>query len=372
MTSTTANLEKIESYKGRRVLITGHTGFTGAWLSLWLSLLGAQVTGYAIEPPTKPNLFEILNLRRSINSIYGNVLDMNNLKKVIDTCQPEIIFHLAAMPIVRESYKFPRLTYETNIMGTVNLLECVRPNDAVKAVVIVTSEKCYKISDGCEAYSEDALFGGKDPYSSSKACVEILAESWLRSYFSSTNAHVQKVGISTIRPSNIIGGGDWSIDRLIPDCIRSLSSGSSIIIRNPTYMRPWQFVLNPLFGYLLLGINLVEDPVVYSGGYNLGAPQKDLWSVDSVVKKIISLWGSGDYKIDALSVNPYEERCLFMNCEKSESILGWHPLYDLSSGLSESVSWYRKFYNGDSKKDIMQKSTVLLESAMELIGSSSL
>lgn len=372
MTSKPANIDKIESYKNRRVLITGHTGFTGAWLSFWLTLLGAQVTGYAIEAPTQPNLFEILNLQRNINSIYGNVLDINNLKKAIDTYQPEIIFHLAAMPIVRESYKFPRLTYETNLMGTVNLLECVRASDAVKAVVIVTSEKCYKITGGCEAYSEDALFGGKDPYSSSKACVEILADSWLRSYFSANNTRIQKVGIGTVRPSNIIGGGDWSIDRLIPDCIRSLSSGSSINIRNPTYMRPWQFVLNPLFGYLLIGAYLVEDPVTYSGGYNLGAPQKDLWSVDTVVKTIISLWGSGDYKIDDSSENPYEERCLFMNCEKSESLLGWHPLYDLSSGLSESVSWYRKFYSGGSNKDIMHKSTVLIESAMELIGSSSL
>jgi CDP-glucose 4,6-dehydratase len=363
----TTNLDRIKGYKNRRVLITGHTGFTGSWLSFWLTLLGAEVTGYAIEAPTKPNLYEVLNLKEKVNSIYGNVLDINNFRQVIDQYHPEIIFHLAGMPIVRESYKFPRLTYETNIMGTVNLLDCVRSNDSVKAVVIVTSEKCYKNTGACEAFCEDAPMGGKDPYSSSKACVEILSESWLCSYFSSNQTRTQRVGLGTVRPSNIIGGGDWSVDRLVPDCIRALSSGLPIIVRNPSHRRPWQFVFNPLFGYLLLGSHLIEDPVVYSGGYNLGPSHEDLWSVDSVAKKIIQLWGHGDYKIDDSIEKPYEETSLLMNCEKAESLLGWHPLYDVSLGLSESVSWYRKYYNEKSNMDMINHSTSLVESAMKLI-----
>ena len=371
MTLSLTSFERIKGYKGKKVLVTGHTGFTGSWLSFWLSLLDAEVIGYAIEAPSRPNLFNILTLKERINSLYGNVLDFNKLKKVIDKYEPEIIFHLAGMPIVRESYKFPRLTYETNVMGTVNLLECVRSNDSIRAVVIVTSEKCYKNTGSCEAFGEEAPKGGHDPYSSSKACVEILSESWLCSYFSSNHKRFQRVGLGTVRPSNIIGGGDWSIDRLIPDCIRGLSSGLSISIRNPTHMRPWQYVLNPLFGYLLLGSYLLEDAATYSGGYNLGASKNDLWTVESIVKKIIQIWGNGDYKIDGLSEKPHEEKSLFMNCEKAESLLDWHPLYDLTQGLSETVSWYRDYYNCNSNEEVVHYSTSLIQFTMNLIKQSS-
>jgi CDP-glucose 4,6-dehydratase len=299
-------------------LILGHTGFTGSWLSLWLSFLGAEVTGYAIEPPTVPALYDILNIREKINAIYGNVLDFDMLNKVIKDYDPEIIFHLAGKPIVRESYKNPRLTYETNVMGTINLLESVRLNPSNRAVVIVTSEKCYRIDGSCEAFSEDAPKGGVDPYSSSKACVEIISESWLRSFFSSNHGSAPRVGVATARPSNIIGGGDWSIDRLIPDCIRALSRGLAVSIRNPAHLRPWQYFFNPLFGYLLLGSYLFEDPTSYSGGFNLGSPENDLKTVEFVVKRIIQLWGGGDYKIDSLGEKPFEEKALFMTCKKAE------------------------------------------------------
>ena len=364
MNANLTSIERIEALKDRRVFITGNTGFTGSWLSLWLYLLGAKVVGYALDAPTKPNLFETLNLRRKILSIHGSVLDFNSLNHAIKKHEPEIIFHLAAMPIVRESYKYPRLTYETNVMGAVNLLECVRSSNSVRSVVIVTSEKCYKIDTCRESFSEDAPIGEHDPYSSSKACVEILTNSWAFSFFSTTGKNTQRIGTGTARPSNIIGGGDWSVDRLIPDCIKACNAGSPIFVRNPMHHRPWQYVFNPLYGYLLLASFLLDDPVAFSSGFNFGAPRKDLWSVESVVKKIIQTWGNGEYQVDKNNNHPYEEKSLFMECNKAKSMLNWEPLFDLTEGIAETVSWYRNFYNCSSNKKIEKYSQLCIEAAM--------
>ncbi len=367
MSRTACNLDRLRIYRRRRVLITGHSGFTGAWLTLWLSLLGAEVVGYALDPPTKPNLYEIFKLKKHITDIYGDVLDTARLRNVLETYEPEIVFHLAAEPIVRESYKHPVVTYQTNVMGSLNLLEAVRSNHSVKAVVIVTSEKCYRNHNDCRPLVEDDPLGGRDPYSSSKACVEILAASWQHSFFHPTQERTPPVGIATARPSNIIGGGDWATDRLIPDCMRALNSGMPVRLRNPSHMRPWQFVLNPLYGYLLLGTYLLEDPNRYCGGWNFGALEEELCTVETIAQKLVDLWGSGSYEVHQVDNQPHEDACLKMDCTKAQTRIGWQPLYDLSAGLAETVAWYRSYFAGNPESTLEQLSINQIKLSMGLV-----
>jgi len=364
---TIGNLNRLESYRGKTVLVTGHNGFTGSWLCLWLSILGAKVVGYALEPPTQPDLYSNLKLKDRMNDVCGDIKDLNQLKRVVENYQPEVIFHLAAVPIVRESYKNPCLTYETNVMGTLNLLEAVRTSSCVRAVVVVTSEKCYQNKGEYKSYCENDPLGGFDPYSSSKACVEIMTSSWQYSYFQPNNGRDPSAGIATVRPSNIIGGGDWAIDRLIPDCVRALNSDRPILLRNPTHRRPWQFVLNPLYAYLLLGTYLIEDPVRYSEPWNIGAIDEELWSVETIVQTIIRVWGKGRFEIDHNENQLYEDAYLKMDCRKAQVIIGWQPPYDLLKGLAETVAWYQYYFAQNSKKAILKFSINQISSFMELI-----
>lgn len=341
-----------DTYRSRRVLVTGHTGFKGSWLSLWLSQLGAEVIGFALEPPSIPNLFEVINLQREVTHIYGDVRDYDHLLAAFDSYKPEMVFHLAAQPLVRRSYQEPRLTYETNVMGAVNVLEAVRQTPGVRVVAIITSDKCYENREWTRGYREEDPMGGLDPYSSSKGCCELVTSAYLRSFFSPEHhSDASRVALASVRAGNVIGGGDWGMDRLVPDCIRALSRQKEIVLRYPQAVRPWQHVLDPLGGYLLLGAKLWEDRNAYAGSWNFGPHENDTWTVVEVVQEIIRLWGEGSYRVDG---NPklHETRHLKLDCRKSRTHLGWRPQYAIQDALSLTVQWYRAFYTGVAPPDL--------------------
>ena len=334
-------------FTGKRILVTGHTGFKGSWLTLWLIKLGAEVIGYSLEPPTKPSLFEILNLEEKIIHIIGDIRDEEKLKKVLKKYKPEIIFHLAAQPLVRVSYKEPKLTYETNVMGTLNLLEAVRETQSVRVVIVVTSDKCYENKEWVYGYRESDPLGGYDPYSSSKACVELLISSYRNSFFNPENyGKTHQVALATVRAGNVIGGGDWQVDRLIPDCVKALSKGETIKIRNSNAIRPWQHVLEPLSGYLLLAQKMWKEPTKYCEAWNFGPFEKDLATVREVVEKVISLWGGGKYKIEK-DTRFHEAGLLRLDISKAMMKLGWRPKWDLDTALERTVIWYKLFYGNE-------------------------
>jgi len=324
-------------YDRKRVLVTGHTGFKGSWLSLWLTIMGAKVLGYALEPNTDPNLFNVLNLQKDIDHVIGDVRDFEKLREVITEFKPEIVFHVAAQPLVRFSYREPRLTYETNVMGTVNLLEAVRQTKSVRAVVNVTSDKCYENKEWVWGYREIDPMGGYDPYSSSKGCSELITAAYRNSYFKNT-----ETAIASARAGNVIGGGDWAEDRLIPDIVRSLSQGKQIIIRNPKATRPWQHVLEPLSGYLLLGKLLYEKGQEFAEAWNFGPTDSSVMTVEEIVKKSIEIWGSGSYVIDS-SEQPHEANLLKLDVSKAEWKLGWHSKIDPKEAIMSTINWYLKF-----------------------------
>ncbi|MBA7516671.1 CDP-glucose 4,6-dehydratase [subsurface metagenome] len=332
-------------YNGKKILVTGHTGFKGGWLSLWLKELGAEVIGYSLDPPTKPSFFEAVDLKNKIIHIIGDVRDEKHLLSVFEKYQPEFVFHLAAQSLVRFSYKEPRLTYETNVIGTVNILEAIRKSKSVKAAVVITSDKCYENKEWIYGYRENDPVGGYDPYSSSKGCVELVVSAYRRSFFNPTNQNDHKIAISSARAGNVIGGGDWREDRLIPDCLKSLSEDRAIIIRNPEAVRPWQHVLEPLNGYLLLGARMYKDGAKYNGAWNFGPSDSDLITVEEITKKIVSYWGSGKYKNEISLKNPHEAKLLKLDCSKARSILNWYPAYNIDEALSKTVGWYKMFYD---------------------------
>lgn len=329
-------------YKNKKVLVTGHTGFKGSWLSLWLSLLGADVLGYSLEPNTSPSLYEILNLNTRIKSVFGDIRNKDSLNQIFQDFQPEVVFHLAAQPIVRLSYQEPVLTYETNVLGTLNVLEAARSCRSVKAFVNITSDKCYENREKDYGYQEDDPMGGYDMYSSSKGCVEILTASYRKSFLKDGNPFA----LASARAGNVIGGGDWASDRLIPDCVSLLSQGKDIVIRNPFAVRPWQHVLEPLYGYLLLGQKLLENGAKYSEGFNFGPCEESILTVENVVEKVIKYWGSG--KVIVQKNNElHEANLLKLNIEKARKALGWEPLYDIDQTIELTVDWYKRFYNGE-------------------------
>jgi len=333
-------------YEGKRVLITGHTGFKGSWLSLWLKELGAEVIGYSLEPPTKPNLFEALSLDKKITHIVGDVRYEEHLVSVFEEYGPEYVFHLAAQPLVRLSYKEPKLTYETNVMGTVNLLEAVRKTNSVRVCIIVTSDKCYENREWVYGYREIDPMGGYDPYSSSKGCAELVTSAYRHSFFNPKDyGRIHKVALSSVRAGNVIGGGDWGEDRIIPDCIRALSRNKTVVIRNPRATRPWQYILEPLAGYLLLGGLMHEDGVTYSGAWNFGPNDENIITVEELVKLIVKYWGSGSFIIDT-SDHPHEAELLKLDASKARALLGWKPIYDVHEAVKKTINWYKNFYNG--------------------------
>lgn len=330
-----------DTYKNRRVLITGHTGFKGSWLTLWLNSLGARVCGYSLAPNTTPALFEVARVKENITHHEGNILDTQHLNQVFNDFQPEIIFHLAAQPLVRLSYAEPVLTYETNVMGTLHVLEAARRTPSVKSFVNITTDKCYENKEVARGYKEDNPMGGYDMYSSSKGCVELLSSSYRRSFLQEEGTFA----LATARAGNVIGGGDWATDRLLPDCIRDMEAGRDITIRCPQATRPWQHVLEPLSGYLLLGHLLFTQGKKYAQGFNLGPTPTSVLTVEDVAKQVIAQYGKGTLKI-ARKDNLHEANLLMLDISKAQEILGWVPTYSAQEAIEKTVAWYKKFYEG--------------------------
>lgn len=328
----------LDIYKHKTVLVTGHTGFVGSWLTLWLHRLGANVVGYSLEPLNNPNLFDVLNLRNRVFHIGGDVTRYPELACVIRDYRPEFVFHLAAQTIVRQSYKVPRLFYETNVMGTVNVLECLRCSDVVKTAVIFTSDKCYENIGVERGYLETDRLGGNDPYSSSKACAELVTRAYRDSFD-------MPCSISTVRAGNIIGGGDWSMDRLVPDFVRALQNCNPITLRYPAAFRPWQYILDAVYGLLILGSAMNRSGKSFSGAWNFSM-DSSCTSVENLVQLLIKYWGDGNYVVDD-SPQFHEDMMLNLDSTKSKTLLGWYPRITLDNMIKLTVCWYKEFYLGD-------------------------
>jgi CDP-glucose 4,6-dehydratase len=335
-------------FKNKNVLVTGHTGFQGSWLSLWLKMLGANVIGYSLEAPTSPSLFEIINLENKIQHFTGDVRDLSSLKQVIKNTKPDIVFHLAAQSLVHVSYEEPRTTFETNIMGSVNLLESLRETNFSNVCIIATSDKCYKNDELQRPFKENDPLGGKDPYSASKGATEIVTSSYRDSFF---NPNISKniTAISTVRSGNVIGGGDWAKDRLVPDCIRSLSSNLEISLRNPSSVRPWQFVLEPISGMLWLATKMLNDKKQFSDAWNFGPFIDKNITTTSLVQEIIKSWGSGKFTSHSENNIP-EAKTLFLDTTKSENQLGWKSVYSFNETVSKTIDWYKNYFNNVDMK----------------------
>lgn len=331
-------------YKDKRLFITGHTGFKGSWLALWLTELGARVYGYSLSPPTDPNLFTLINLTERLGGhIISDIRDRKALEDAIHDAQPEIVFHLAAQSLVRKGYSDPVYTYETNIMGTVNLLEAIRHTDSVKACVIVTSDKCYENQEWVWPYRETDALGGIDPYSSSKACAEIITASYRKSFLS------PKAAVATVRAGNVIGGGDWAQDRLIPDFIRAVIKREVINVRYPEAIRPWQHVLEPLYGYLLLAEKLYNNGSPYSGAWNFGPDATDTRPVKWILEYLKAHFKGASWYSDP-SKQPEETLTLKLDSSKAHTFLGWRPLWQIEKALDETAKWYKAYLNGEDMK----------------------
>ncbi len=322
------------SFERRKILVTGHTGFKGAWLSLWLHEMGADVSGFSLPPSTKPSLFEKLGLAKRIDSTLGDLRDRAAVLKAVRRARPEFIFHLAAQPLVRRSYEDPAETFSTNIMGLVNLLDAVRKSDSVRVCQVITSDKCYENDETGRACNEADALGGRDPYSASKACAEIVAASYRRSFFK------DGVSLATARAGNVIGGGDWSADRILPDCLRALSVGKPIVVRNPDSIRPWQHVFDPLTGYLMLAARQFSQPKRFSQAFNFGPAGAQSVSVRDVVNLVVKEWGGGAW-IQRSDGAAREAGVLRLDCAKSRNLLGWVPRFDVALAVRETVRWHR-------------------------------
>ena len=334
-------------WNGKRVFVTGHTGFKGAWLSIWLHSLGAEVTGYALPPPTDPSLYDLCRVDRLVNSVIADVRDAGRLAAAVAAARPEIVFHLAAQPIVREAYRNPVETYSTNVLGTVHLLEAVRSCKSVRAVVNVTSDKCYENREWVWGYRESEPLGGYDPYSSSKACSELVTAAYRASFFNPADPSGQKAGIASARAGNVIGGGDFAPDRLLPDCVRAVLNGEPIRLRNPEATRPWQHVLEPLSGYLLLARSLHGEERTFAGAWNFGPEDADVRPVSWVVDRFCRLWGCGASRARDEGAHPHEARFLKLDCSKAKGELRWYPRWGIEKALEMMVEWTKAFASGD-------------------------
>lgn len=341
-------------YLNRRVLITGHTGFKGSWLCLLLHKLGAEVYGYALEPPTYPSLFKEAKIASLINSHIGDIRNYDNLLNVLHQVKPEIIIHMAAQPLVRESYKNPVETYNINVMGTVNLLEAIRHTPGVKAIINVTTDKCYENKEWHWCYRENEPMGGYDPYSNSKGCSELVTSSFRNSFFNPAAYSQHGVALASARAGNVIGGGDWAEDRLIPDFIRAISKGEKVRIRSPYAIRPWQHVLEPLSGYLTLAAKLFSEGPRYGEGWNFGPDDKDAKNVEWIINKICAIWSNGaSYEIDT-NPQPHEANYLKLDCSKAKAELGWVPIWDIETTLKSIVKWNKAFIRGHDIKAVTE------------------
>jgi len=326
-------------FSGKTILVTGHTGFKGAWLTLWLQSLGARIIGYSLAPELKQSLFTSAGVQNGIVHIVGDVRDPSHLLNVFQAYQPDIVFHLAAQSLVRHSYAQPVETYATNIMGAVHLFEAIRATRSVRVCLNITSDKCYENKEWIYSYRENDPIGGFDPYSSSKGCAELVTAAYRNSFFSHQEP---SVGVATVRAGNVIGGGDWAKDRIIPDCIRALSSGQPILVRNPRAVRPWQFVLEPLSGYLWLAACMWKKSNFFEGAWNFGPYSAGNITVGEIVDQVVSLWGEGEWKDLSQSQTgaPHEAQTLKLDVTKANNLLDWEPIYDVSEALQETIKWY--------------------------------
>ncbi|MGV8948019.1 MAG: CDP-glucose 4,6-dehydratase [Candidatus Paracaedibacter sp.] len=332
-----------QSFKGKSVFITGHTGFKGAWLAFWLTELGAKVTGYALPPEYQGSLFEKLNLSDRTNHIIGDIRDCDKLKKAILESKPEFVFHLAAQALVRRSYEDPLLTFSTNVMGSANLLESVRQCESVRSLVFITSDKCYWNKEWTWGYRENDELGGPDPYSASKASAEHVFKSYYLSYFKN-RVHF---GCGSTRAGNVIGGGDFSCDRIVPDIIRAINSGQPIILRNPGSTRPWQHVLDPLYGYMILALKLYQNPPFINGeAWNFGPSSHSIRTVLSLTQKLASLWEGAEIIVDSLKNSMHEANLLHLSIEKAQGILHWMPKYNFEQAVEKTGEWYQSIQQG--------------------------
>lgn len=339
-------------WMGKKVFVTGHTGFKGGWLCLWLRLMGAHVTGYSLNPKSNQNLFTVANVGQDIESIIGNIQNISELKSAILEAHPEIVIHMAAQAIVRYSYEEPVETYLTNVIGTVNLMEAIRSAPSVKAVVNVTTDKCYENQDWVWGYRETDKLGGFDPYSSSKTCSEIVTSAYRTSFFTNTE---NPVSIATARAGNVIGGGDWSEDRLIPDAIAAFNNGDILYIRNPDSIRPWQHVLEPLAGYLKLAEKLYEGKDIYAGSWNFGPNEGEAIDVVSLVKMMAAGWGDKVEWSLQNGVHPHESKVLKLDSTKSKQMLNWKPMLTLEKSIDLVLKWNRSHVAGENMKEVTEK-----------------
>lgn len=337
-------------WKGKKVFLTGHTGFKGSWLSLWLASMGARVTGYALLPNAAPNLFDVLAIESMIEKSHTeDVRDLVSLQKAMSKAKPDIVIHMAAQPLVRYSYVNPVETYATNVMGTVHVLECTRSIDSVRATVVVTTDKCYENKEWVWGYRENEPMGGYDPYSNSKGCAELVTSAYRQSFFSGPQS-INKV--ASARAGNVIGGGDWSDDRLIPDAIKAFEKNKSLIIRNPLATRPWQHVLEPLSGYLILAQALYEQGAVFASGWNFGPRDEDNRAVQEVVDILISCWGETAHWEKGDSKQPHETNLLKLDCSKACVQLGWIPKWNLETAIKKIVEWQKAYQSKEKMQEV--------------------
>lgn len=335
-------MNALDFYRGRRVFLTGHTGFKGAWMSRALVNAGAELTGYALNPPTDPNLFELAGLQGRMRSVIGDIRDFDALRRAFDEARPEIVIHMAAQPIVRDSYKDPRYTYETNVMGTVNLLECARRSEGVKSFLNVTTDKVYLNREWAWGYREDEPLDGFDPYSNSKSCSELATHSYRSSFFQYDGAPA----ISTARAGNVIGGGDFAHDRIIPDCVRAVAAGRDISVRNPASTRPYQHVLEPVMAYLMIARRQFEDPAL-AGWYNVGPDECDCVTTGALVDLFASHWSEGARRADLPDAQgPHEANFLKLDCSKLKAVFGWKPTWHIDTAIEMTCAWTRVWLAG--------------------------
>ena len=339
-----------EFWRGKRVFVTGHTGFKGSWLSLWLQQLGAEVTGYALPPPTNPSLFEVGHVAQGMKSLIGDIRDGAALALAMRQAAPDIVIHMAAQPLVRRSYVDPVETYSTNVMGTVHLLEAVRQTPSVRAVVNVTTDKCYENKEWAWGYRENEPMGGFDPYSSSKGCAELITAAYRNSFFNLVKYSPYQVALATARAGNVIGGGDWAEDRLIPDILRAIQNGQSVNIRNPHATRPWQHVLEPLSGYLALAEKLYTQGPAFAEAFNFGPAEEDARPVQWIVEQLTQQWGDGAaWHLDG-GTHPHEAHYLKLDCSKARAALSWSPRWHLSQALQAVIRWHKAHQRGQDMR----------------------
>lgn len=339
-------------WRGKKVFVTGHTGFKGSWLCLWLQQMGAEVTGYALAPPSEPSLFEQAGVAQGMTSIIGDIRDGAATLRAMALAQPEIVIHMAAQALVRYSYDHPVETYGSNVMGQVQVLEAVRQTPSVRAVVNITSDKCYENKEWLWGYRETESLGGYDPYSSSKACAELVSAAYRNSYFNPARHAEHRVALATARAGNVIGGGDWALDRLIPDIMRAIIAGEPVRIRSPHAIRPWQHVLEPLSGYLTLAERLYRDGPAFAEGWNFGPREADARPVEWIVQRLTTLWGDGaSWQMDA-NPQPHEAHYLKLDCAKATSLLAWQPRWSLEQALNRIVAWHKGHLAGGDMREL--------------------